>query len=66
MPELLPLRHGRMVRSAFTFYRGIGIDDGVRSVFHAARPGSVFNAAATPTYATLEASRLRSERSFSL
>jgi uncharacterized protein (DUF2252 family) len=22
MPELLPLRHGRMVRSAFTFYRG--------------------------------------------
>jgi uncharacterized protein (DUF2252 family) len=22
LPELLPLRHGRMVRSAFTFYRG--------------------------------------------
>src|SRR5437764_12899162 len=22
MPELLPLRHGRMVQSAFTFYRG--------------------------------------------
>ena len=22
MPELLPLRHGRMVRSAFTYYRG--------------------------------------------
>src|SRR3982750_2139892 len=22
MPELLPLRHGRMVRSPFTFYRG--------------------------------------------
>src|SRR5512139_3066451 len=22
MPELLPLRHGRMVRSAFTFHRG--------------------------------------------
>src|SRR5271169_6246326 len=22
MPDLLPLRHGRMVRSAFTFYRG--------------------------------------------
>ncbi len=22
MPELLPMRHGRMVRSAFTFYRG--------------------------------------------
>ena len=22
MPELLPLRHGRMARSAFTFYRG--------------------------------------------
>ena len=22
LPKLLPLRHGRMVRSAFTFYRG--------------------------------------------
>jgi len=22
LPELLPLRHGRMARSAFTFYRG--------------------------------------------
>lgn len=25
MPELLPLRHGRMVRSAFTFYRGAAL-----------------------------------------
>jgi hypothetical protein len=24
-PELLPLRHGRMVRSAFTFYRGAAL-----------------------------------------
>ena len=26
MPELLPLRHGRMVRSAFTFYRGAALN----------------------------------------
>ncbi len=26
-PELLPLRHGRMVRSAFTFYRGAALPD---------------------------------------
>jgi uncharacterized protein (DUF2252 family) len=25
MTELLPLRHGRMVRSAFTFYRGVAL-----------------------------------------
>ena len=25
MPELLPMRHGRMVRSAFTFYRGAAL-----------------------------------------
>jgi len=25
MPDLLPLRHGRMVRSAFTFYRGAAL-----------------------------------------
>ncbi|MGC1448871.1 MAG: DUF2252 domain-containing protein [Candidatus Sulfotelmatobacter sp.] len=25
LPELLPLRHGRMVRSAFTFYRGAAL-----------------------------------------
>ncbi len=25
MPELLPLRHGRMARSAFTFYRGAAL-----------------------------------------
>jgi len=25
LPELLPLRHGRMVRSAFTFYRGTAL-----------------------------------------
>ena len=25
IPELLPLRHGRMVRSAFTFYRGAAL-----------------------------------------
>ena len=25
MPELLPLRHGRMVKSAFTFYRGAAL-----------------------------------------
>jgi uncharacterized protein (DUF2252 family) len=25
MPELLPLRHGRMLRSAFTFYRGAAL-----------------------------------------
>ena len=25
MPQLLPLRHGRMVRSAFTFYRGAAL-----------------------------------------
>jgi len=25
MPELLPLRHGRRVRSAFTFYRGAAL-----------------------------------------
>src|SRR5215831_4584913 len=25
MPELLPLRHGRMVRSPFTFYRGAAL-----------------------------------------
>jgi len=25
MRELLPLRHGRMVRSAFTFYRGAAL-----------------------------------------
>src|SRR5262245_10378351 len=25
MPELLPLRHGRMIRSAFTFYRGAAL-----------------------------------------
>src|SRR5204863_6415163 len=25
LPDLLPLRHGRMVRSAFTFYRGAAL-----------------------------------------
>ena len=25
MPDLLPMRHGRMVRSAFTFYRGAAL-----------------------------------------
>src|SRR4051794_22457684 len=25
MPDLLPLRHGRMVRSSFTFYRGAAL-----------------------------------------
>jgi hypothetical protein len=25
LPELVPLRHGRMVRSAFTFYRGAAL-----------------------------------------
>ena len=25
LPELLPLRHGRMVKSAFTFYRGAAL-----------------------------------------
>ena len=28
MPDLLPLRHGRMVRSAFTFYRGAALISG--------------------------------------
>ena len=30
LPDLLPLRHGRMARSAFTFYRGAALYDGVR------------------------------------
>lgn len=34
LPELLPLRHGRMVRSAFTFYRGAATHDGRRPLFH--------------------------------
>src|SRR5512142_1073815 len=25
LPDLLPLRHGRMIRSAFTFYRGAAL-----------------------------------------
>src|SRR5688572_2980337 len=25
LPDLLPMRHGRMVRSAFTFYRGAAL-----------------------------------------
>jgi hypothetical protein len=45
MPELLPLRHGRMVRSAFTFYRGAALTmacdlattptSGIRALAHA-------------------------------
>lgn len=47
LADLLPLRHGRMARSAFTFYRGW------RRTLHRLRPSeSAFNVAATRTCAT--------------
>ena len=34
VPELVPLRYGRMMVSPFTFYRGGGVDHGVRPRGH--------------------------------
>ncbi len=61
IPDLLPLRHGRMVRSAFTFYRGsaLAMADDLAST---PSNGYTCNAAATPTCAILAASQLRSAR----
>ena len=59
MPDLLPLRHGRMVRSAFTFYRGAALTmaadlDKTQSL------ASMCSAAGTHTSATSAASPPRS------
>ena len=37
-PDLVPVRHGRMMVSPFTFYRGAAEDHGRRPEGHARRP----------------------------
>jgi hypothetical protein len=59
MPELLPLRHGRMVRSPFTFYRGTALT--MASDLPRRPPMAyVSNAAAMLTFAISELSLPRS------
>ena len=59
VPELVPIRHGRMIVSPFTFYRGERGDHGVGSVAHARRRGCACSAAAMRTCRTSACSRRR-------
>ena len=63
LPDLIPLRHGRMVQSSFTFFRGsaLAMADDLRAL---PPPASVCSAAETPTWSTSGASPLLRGDSF--
>ena len=49
LPDLVPIRYGRMLQSPFTFYRGAAGGDGRRPGRNARRPASACRPAATAT-----------------
>ena len=48
LPELIPVRYGRMIPSPFVFYRGAAADHGSRPGFTRRPQGFGFSAVVTP------------------
>ena len=65
VPELVPIRYGRMLVSPFTFYRGAATSWRTISQLDSARRAPACSSAATRTSRTSAASRRRSARSCS-
>ena len=59
VPELVPIRYGRMLVSPFTFYRGAALPDGGRSRRRSRAPACTPSSAATRTSRTSASSRRR-------
>ena len=62
VPELVPIRYGRMLVSPFTFYRGRGADHGRRPRGHPTLGPATPRSAVTPTCRTSACSPRRSGR----
>ena len=65
VPELVPIRHGRMASSPFAYYRGAALPDGCRPGTNAQVRASGCRPAATPTCSTSASTTRPSARSSS-